>query len=71
MASDYIKKIKIEEEVSLDELKKHFTEIQKGMNMTSHVMDGCLKRFGVVQFVPMGEKFAPNIHEAIFTIPES
>ena len=41
------------------------------MGMTSVVMDNCLKRFGVVQFDPLGEKFDPNIHEAIFTIPES
>ena len=39
--------------------------------MTSHIMDGCLKRFGVVQFDPMGDKFDPNCQEAIFTIPES
>ena len=39
--------------------------------MTSTVMDATLKRFGVTQFDPMGEKFNPNIHEAIYTIPES
>jgi molecular chaperone GrpE len=41
------------------------------MDMTSHVMDSCLKRFGVIQFSPMGEKFDPNLHEGIFTLPES
>jgi molecular chaperone GrpE (heat shock protein) len=39
------------------------------MEMTSTIMDACLKRFGCVQFNPKGEKFDPNIHEAIFTIP--
>ena len=34
-------------------------------------MDATLKRFGVIQFDPKGEKFNPNCHEAIFTIPES
>jgi len=34
-------------------------------------MDACLKRFGVVQSEPLGEKFDPNVHEAIFTLPES
>ena len=33
-------------------------------------MDSTLKRFGVIQFDPKGEKFDPNIHEAVFTIPE-
>lgn len=38
--------------------------------MTSTVMDACLKRFHVVQFNPKGEKFDPNQHEAVFTIPD-
>lgn len=37
--------------------------------MTSKVMDNVLKRFGVVQFSPLGEKFDPNIHEAVFMMP--
>ena len=37
--------------------------------MTSKLMDATLKRFGVIQFDPKGEKFNPNIHEAIFTMP--
>ena len=69
-ASDFIKKVKIDEETDVNEIKKHFHEIVNGMGMTAHVMDNCLKRFGVVQFSPMGEKFDPNVHEAIFTIPD-
>lgn len=38
------------------------------MVMTSHVMDATLKRFHVVQFDPKGEKFDPNVHEAVFTL---
>lgn len=48
MADDYIKKINIKEAKDIEELKKHFTEIAKGMELTSSVMDACLKRFGVV-----------------------
>jgi len=48
MAAEYIKKINITETKDIEELKKHFVEISKGMAMTSHVMDSCLKRFGVV-----------------------
>ena len=40
------------------------------MGMTSTVMDSTLKRFNVTQFDPKGEKFDPNIHEAIYTIPD-
>lgn len=71
MSVEYIKKVKIEEEKDVEALKKHIKEISKGIDMTSHVMDSCLKRFGVVQTSPLGEKFDPNQHEAIFTIPES
>ena len=71
MGYDFAKKIKVNEIKDLEELKRHFEEIRKGMDMTEHVMDSCLKRFGVVQFDPKGEKFDPNLHEAIFTIPES
>jgi len=71
LATQHIKKIKIEEIKDIDELKEHFKHILFGMDMTSHVMDNCLKRFHVVQFEPLGEKFDPNIHEAIYTIPAS
>ena len=71
LASEHIKKMNIAEVKDVEELKKYFEQISKGMGMTSHVMDSCLKRFGVAQFDPKGEKFDPNIHEAIFTLPES
>ena len=48
LASDHIQKIKLEEVKDIEELKKQFQQISKGMSMTSHVMDNCLKRFGVV-----------------------
>jgi molecular chaperone GrpE len=39
--------------------------------MTTEVMDKVLGKFDVIQFDPVGEKFDPNIHDAIFMIPES
>jgi len=71
MGYDFANKVKVEEIKEIEELRKHFEEIKRGMNMTQGVMDATLKRFGVVQFDPKGEKFDPNIHEAIFTLPES
>jgi molecular chaperone GrpE len=71
MGFDYAEKIKLDGVKDLEELKRSFVEVKKGMGMTENVMDACLKRFGVVQFEPLGEKFNPNLHEAIFTIPES
>ena len=51
-------------------LKQKFESIVKGQQMTAGVMDRVLKQFDVVMFEPLGEKFDPNCHEAIFTIPE-
>jgi len=39
--------------------------------MTTKVMDKILGKFEVVQIDPIGEKFDPNIHDAVFMIPES
>jgi molecular chaperone GrpE len=69
MANDHLSKVKITPESKFEDLKKEFEHIKTGMDMTSKVMDGVLKKFEVIQFNPKGEKFDPNNHEAIFTIP--
>jgi molecular chaperone GrpE (heat shock protein) len=33
-------------------------------------MDKILARFDVIQFNPLGEKFNPNLHDAVFMIRE-
>lgn len=48
LASQHIKKINIEDTHEVEVLKKNLTDVVFGMNMTSHVMDQCLKRFHVV-----------------------
>ena len=50
----------------MEEVKNKFKELALGMEMTTKTMDNVLKRFGVVQVEPMGEKFNPNVHEAVF-----
>ena len=45
-------------------------QIAKGMEMTNTVMDKVLKKFGVVQINPEGEKFDPNHHEAVFVLQD-
>ena len=34
-------------------------------------MDKILSKFDVVPVNPIGEKFDPNVHEAVFVIPKS
>lgn len=69
-ATDHFKTLKMEETTDLEEIKKKFADVQQGMNLTSSVMDSTLRKFKVLQFDPKGEKFDPNVHEAIFTIPD-
>ena len=37
--------------------------------MTADTMDKVLKKFEVVMYDPIGEKFDANLHEAMFVIP--
>ena len=39
--------------------------------MTADVMDKVLARFNVNQYDPKGEKFDPQLHEAVFTVAQS
>ena len=38
--------------------------------MTTKVFDKTLAKFDVVGIDPLGEKFDPNVHDAIFTMPD-
>lgn len=67
-ALNYINKIKVDDNTPAAEMKTHFEQIMKGMEMTSTVMDKVLSKFGVVQVNPLGEKFDPNHHEAVYTV---
>lgn len=62
---------KLEENEDIEQVKTQFKNVVQGQKMTTEVMDKVLKKFDVVQFDPIGEKFDPNIHDAIFMIPES
>lgn len=39
--------------------------------MTKKEIETTLKRYGVVPFNPTGEKFDPNLHEALYQAPVS
>ena len=69
-ANEHIKSIDIENTNDVDELKKQFSQIKTGVEMTHSIMDKTLNKFKVVQYDPKGEKFDPNIHEAVFVIPD-
>lgn len=70
LALKHVKTLKIDKETPPEELISTLDQICKGMEMTNTVMDKTLKKFGVVQFNPEGEKFDPNHHEAVFVVPD-
>ena len=42
----------------------------EGIVMTGRELDAVLERNGVKQIVPMGERFDPNQHQAMFEVPD-
>ena len=56
-----------EEEVQASETLKHIVE---GVELTERDLLSRLARFGVKPLDPEGKKFDPNMHEALFEIPD-
>ncbi|KAL7008443.1 GrpE, mitochondrial [Cystobasidiomycetes sp. EMM_F5] len=47
----------------------HLADLYTGVNMTSNGIEKTLLRFDVKPFDPTGEKFNPNLHEAMYMAP--
>lgn len=46
-----------------------FDNLIIGIEMTEKNMQKVLRQFGVVKFAAVGEKFDPNLHDALFQVP--
>lgn len=46
-----------------------FTALIEGVDLTERAMLGALERHGVKKLDPVGEKFDPNFHQAMFEVP--
>lgn len=55
----------------IDALKEKFSANCEGQDMTAKVFDRVLERFHLVQYDPVGAKFDPELHEAVFTVPKA
>jgi len=55
-----------------DDVNKDLRELHGGLKMTETVLINTLKKHGLERFDPSvnGEKFNPNIHEAVFQTPQ-
>ncbi|PRD25030.1 UNVERIFIED_CONTAM: Roe1 [Trichonephila clavipes] len=51
---------------ALDSGNNHLKSLFEGLRMTEAQLLSVFKRHGVAQVNPIGEKFNPNLHEALF-----
>ncbi|XP_015911202.2 grpE protein homolog, mitochondrial [Parasteatoda tepidariorum] len=56
---------------ALSEGNTHLKSLFEGLQMTEAQLHSVLKRHGVFQMDPIGEKFNPNHHEALFEMEDS
>jgi molecular chaperone GrpE len=42
----------------------------EGVELTARELDKVLEKYGIRKFDPQGEKFDPNIHQAMFEVPD-
>ena len=70
MAIDYATKFDFEKSEDVEEFKKQYQDLYKGVDMTNTVFDKIMKRHNVIEYKPIGDKFDPNIHEAVTMVPD-
>lgn len=52
-----------------ERIRADFDSLLQGVQMTASNLEKTLARYGVTKFDPVGEKFDPNKHEALFMVP--
>ena len=53
-------------DAALEDTKKTLKELIEGVSMTREILKNVLTKFHITEVAPLGEKFDPNIHEALF-----
>ena len=51
-------------------LSEELNTLKEGVEMTSNVFKKTLNKNGIEELNPVGDKFDPNIHEALFEMPD-
>lgn len=51
-------------------LSEELKTLKEGVEMTSNVFKKTLNKHGVEELNPVGDKFDPNVHEALFEVPD-
>lgn len=45
------------------------TELYQGISLTNKQLLSTFSKYGITQFDPTGQKFDPNLHEAMYAVP--
>ncbi|CAG9320415.1 unnamed protein product [Blepharisma stoltei] len=53
-----------------EDCSKAFDDLVKGVSMTRDIMKNVYKKFLIAEVDPLGQKFDPNLHEALFTFED-
>ena len=59
------------EPLDADKARALLASLLEGVRMTEGVLMGAFRRHGVEQYDPAGEKFDPNLHQAMFEVPDA
>ena len=49
-----------------DEKTRSFEQLLEGVEITKDGLETTMRRFGIVEYIPIGEKFDSNFHDAVF-----
>jgi len=49
---------------------QHLKSLHEGVDMTNKEMKKIFAKYGLVEFNPVGQKFNPNIHQALVEVPD-
>uniref|UniRef100_A0A914DMN7 GrpE protein homolog n=1 Tax=Acrobeloides nanus TaxID=290746 RepID=A0A914DMN7_9BILA len=60
----------LENSKSTEDTSTAFKNLYEGVSMTKNVLLNTFKKHGLVPVLPEGQKFDPNLHEAIFEVPQ-
>ena len=66
MTIQHAKRAQLEDNSDIKKAKKEFIDLLNGVKITSEVFDKTMKKFNIEEFNPMGLKFKPDLHEAMF-----
>jgi molecular chaperone GrpE len=58
-------------EIELDRAVKLLKSLRDGVILTDNILMKILEKEGVTRYDPMGDKFDPNLHMALFNVPDA